>query len=174
MPYQLGVDGLGPGLSIGEIKQVHPATYTASVYIRAGERKGVTVECQIRSPSKNDQSRTGVLFMPDYGDLVYVDWAYGMTPMVTDYAAETSLPPLGNDYKVDMTPIRSFGGEDKLHIGSGKKNYRWGPSDVMPGDKKIMGKAGNFLGDTCWRPDNLESRKTLSRSSCRRSAISSG
>ena len=147
MPYQLGVDGLGSSLSIGEVKQVHPATYTASVYIRAGDRKGVSVECQIRSLSKNDSSRTGIIFMPDYGDLVHVDWRYGLTPMITDYASELSLSDEDDRaYRATLTPVRTFGGEDKYHSGSGKKNYRWGPNDLMPGDKKIMGKAGNFLG----------------------------
>lgn len=143
--YGLGIDGLGSSLSIGEVKQVNPNTYTANVYIRAGERRGTTVECQFHCRGKNDLTRTGTIDIPDYNDLVYVDWRYGPTPVITGSAHEFSTPEVGNDYRTTVSPIRTFGGEDKYHEATGKKNYRWGPADLMPGDRVIGARGGSLL-----------------------------
>jgi hypothetical protein len=144
--FSLGTEGLGSGLSIGEVKTVNPTTFTAHVYLRAGERKGVLVECTIRSHMKHDASKSGAIYMPDFGDLVYVDWRYGPTPMITGGVPQIQSPEVGTDFTTHVSPVRTFGGEDKFHSGIGDKNYRWGPTDLLPGDRMISARGGALLG----------------------------
>jgi hypothetical protein len=84
--------------------------------------------------------------MPDTGEEVYLDWSFGPTPIICDYVPEVTPIEKKKEFRTEVSPMRSFGGEDKFHKAEGDKPYRWGPKDLMPGDKILMGKLGNMLG----------------------------
>ena len=144
-PFSLGM-GLSDTLSRGRVISVNVNSFTANVYLTEGVRRGMEVESPIRSVSKNDATRSGVLFVPDVGDEVYVDWRYGPQGMITEHVPFLLSNENPSDYKTNLLPNRTFGGEDDLLNGDGRRPYRWGPTDVMPGDKFIMGQTGNMVG----------------------------
>jgi len=146
MSYDLNIKGLGDHLSIGRIHSVNPNTHTVNVYLFAGRHAGRTPECTIPTAQKNEMSRSGILILPEVGDEVYVDWSKGPTPSIGDHVPNVFQTEKKKEYKTQITPIRGFGGEDKFHANSGEKPYRFGPTDMMPGDKVFMGKWGNFIG----------------------------
>ena len=112
MAYNIG-QGLGINTSIGRVIQVNPNTYTALVYIMAGKGRGSTPECAIRSLSNNRLSKTAVVFMPEIGDEVYLDWSYGTTPVICDYTPKLTPGEDDKEYATEISPIKSFGGEDR-------------------------------------------------------------
>ena len=144
--YDIGETGLASHLSIGRVLEVNTNTYTAAVYIISGRHAGLTPECVFRCLSKNTASRSGVVFIPEKDDEVYLDWSYGPTPVITDHFVDVVNEETARGNKQKILPVESFGGADKFFKGLGRKPYRWGPADLMPGDKMIMGKLGNYLG----------------------------
>ena len=146
MAIDLG-EQLASHISLAKVDAVHPNTFTATVAVTAGRSRGMTVEARIRSIAKHDAAKTGMIFLPEIGDEVYLDWSYGKPPMVTDHAQDRTHPTEKQaEYQTKITPVRGFGGEDPAANATGRRSYRWGPGDLMPGDKVIAGRQGNFLG----------------------------
>jgi hypothetical protein len=80
MAFDANIRDIGKGMSLARIAQVHPETFTATVYILSGLRPGLAVECTIRSMAIHASGNGGVAFFPEIGDEVFIDWNYGATP----------------------------------------------------------------------------------------------
>lgn len=137
---------LASHLSIGTVELVYPSSFTALVQMTVGRSRGQTLECRIRSLAHNDTARSGVIFLPEIGDQVYVDWDFGTPPIIVDGASVPMPSEAPKGYKAKILPVRGFGGEELPSLSSGTQQFRWGPTDAMPGDKIISGSEGNFLG----------------------------
>lgn len=145
-PAEGSPPGFGDMLGAGRVLKVYPNKYMASVYIFAGYKKGVTTDCHVRCLHRNYQTKASTVFMPEIGDLIYVDWRFGAIPQLVDYYPLPAPPENDIAYSESITPIRSVGGEDDLFKTADVASYRPGATDLMPGDKIIMGNLGNFLG----------------------------